>query len=167
MCVLKEEQENSRFQLSSLLGFPSHHILTITIANDSHSGREGVPCQFHAVLSRLVKNVRFCHAAFSHGVLSAENLNGKKGVWTYLFLFLLGLKPIKINGKVSLTSNSRKSTCILKAMGPYENLILKISMTVLTIFVHLLNYLRWSNVLHLTDDYSDVSCMCRKNSKGH
>lgn len=80
MCVLKEELESSRFQLSSLLGFPSHHILTITaIANDSHSGTEGVPCQFHAVLSRLVKNVRFCHAAFSHGVSSAENLKKKKG----------------------------------------------------------------------------------------
>lgn len=47
ICVLKEEQQNSRFQMSSLLGFPSHHILTITaIANDSHIGREGVPVNF-------------------------------------------------------------------------------------------------------------------------
>jgi len=39
--VVREEQESSRFQLSNLLGFPSHHILTITaIISDSHSGRE-------------------------------------------------------------------------------------------------------------------------------
>lgn len=73
------EEENSKFQLSNLLGVPSYHVLTITaIISDSHSGIQKeqtvVPGLFHTVLSRLTRMLHFCHPASSRGVIIAENL---------------------------------------------------------------------------------------------